>query len=204
MPLDTPTTMSAYRTDERPHDWLHGTLAMLGLFAALGIGLAILAFAAGRALDGLNFNDPLAFDLAGASLLVGILPLVAVPVLAAVGGWLAGRDANDAGDGAIAGVLGTLVGMLVLTLLVGVGYALGAASVNVDLARVAWPAGFYLRPGWDNTLRWLGTSAGVLYFLANLVTGALAGAFGGYLHRGYGARRVETERFVRRERMPRV
>jgi len=190
---------------ERPHDWMHGSLAVMGLYAALGVGAALLAFAAGRALDGINFNDPLAADLAGASLLVGLLPLVAAPILAAVGGWLAGRASRDAGDGAIAGVLGTLVGLLALLLLVGVGYALGAASANVDLARVPWPTGFYLRPGWDNTLRWLGTGAGVLYLVANLVTGALAGAFGGWLARpALYARRDAVEPPLTRTRLPRV
>jgi hypothetical protein len=139
----------------------------------------------------------------GASLLVGVLPLVAGPILAAIGGLWAGTRTRDGGEGALGGALGTLVGILTLALLTALGFALGANAANLNLANVAWPSGLYLRPGWTTTLGYFGTSAGVLYLVASLLASGIAGAIAGSL-----ASPMRAERYVATRRtygrMPRV
>src|SRR5688500_11694320 len=87
-------------------DWTRSSLGVLGLFASLGIGLLLLAFWAAYALKDVNLNDPNQANAASAAYLVGLLPLVAAPILAAIGGLWAGTRTRLAGSGALAGALG--------------------------------------------------------------------------------------------------
>jgi hypothetical protein len=188
-------------------DWTRSSLGVLGLFASLGVGLLILAFSAAYALKGVNLNDPNQANAAAAAYLVGLLPLVAAPILAAIGGLWAGTRTRDAGDGALAGALGAALGVLLLGLLTALGFSLGASAANVDLSRIAWPAGFWLRPGWQATLADIGTRGGLLYLVASTLVGGLAGAITGALTRrhawgAYSPRNAPSG--YPRYRMPRI
>jgi hypothetical protein len=183
-------------------DWLRSMLGVLGIFVALGVAAGLLAFSAVNSLKNVNLNDPDNSPLLAAAGLVALLPLVAGPILATLGGLWSGTRTRHGGEGALAGALGALVGVIVLGMLTALGYAMGANAANLDLARVAWPNGFYLRPGWNSSLGYLGTSAGVLYTLACALAAAIAGAVAGSLAHPFTRERATTRRTV--DRMPRV
>lgn len=195
--------------DSSSLDWVRSTLGVLGVYASLGVGLLILAFAAANGLKNVDLNDPNQANVAATAYLVGVLPLVGAPLLAAVGGMWAGTRTRLAGPGALAGALGAVLGVLVLGLLVAMGFSLGAQSAGVDLSKVAWPTGFYLRPGWRTTLADVGTTAGFLFLVASAIIGGLAGATTGALTDQYAFRqRAGHERAFAtrppRERLPRI
>lgn len=205
-----PSSMNRYVTEparaSSALDWARSSLGVLGLFASLGLGLLVFAFSAAYGLKGVNLNDPNQANVAATSYLVGALPLLAAPILAAVGGLWAGTRTRDAGSGMASGALGSVLGVLLLGLLVALGFGLGASAAGVDLSRIAWPAGFWLQPGWRATLADVGTRAGLLYLVVSGIIGGLAGAIAGALTRRYawdaGAPRYSSQAY--RSRMPRV
>lgn len=199
--------------DSSSMDWVRSTLGVLGVFASLGVGLLVLAFAAANGLKNVNFNDPDQANLAATAYLVGVLPLVAAPILAAIGGMWAGTRTRHSGSGALAGALGAVLGVIVLGLLVALGFNMGAQSAGVDISRIAWPTGFYLRPGWRTTLADIGTNAGLLYLITAAIIGGLAGAVTGALTARFAFREWDTRSAAayhgdrageRREHMPRI
>jgi hypothetical protein len=205
LPNDRPFASPTY--DVAPTDrldWVRAGLGVLGLFVALGVAVAILAYSAAYALKGVNLDDPAQAALVGAAGLVALLPLVGAPVLATLGGFWAGTRTRNGGEGALAGAVGTLVGLLALAILTALGYAIGANAASVDLARVHWPAGLYWRPGWQSTLGYYGTSAGILFLVACILAAAIAAAVAGALYpRGHATReRIPGPRTY--ERIPRV
>lgn len=167
-----------------------GLLGIVGIFAALGIVLGILGFAAAFALDNaaaeLNDGDGgnTADDAAArASLLpavlVSMLPFMAAPVLAVgVGAW-AGHASRNASIGAITGGVGSFVGPIAMLLLTGVGFALGAGAAGLDLSNISIVDGWGLAPGWASTIPYLFTGAGLLWLFANALGGALTGGIVG-------------------------
>ncbi|HUR68290.1 MAG TPA: hypothetical protein VM370_03520 [Candidatus Thermoplasmatota archaeon] len=187
-----------------------GVMGTIGIFAILGLVLGVLGFAAAFALDnaaeaardgnnngGLDGNDIAAGAAALPSILVGLLPFMAAPVLAlGLGSW-AGHASRDAGLGASAGAIGGFVGPIVMLLLAGVGFALGAGAANLDLSGVTLPYG--VAPGWGNTIPYLFTGAGLLWLLANTLAGGLSGGLvGGLLQRRWGADRTSRRDHTRR------
>ncbi|MEA3198626.1 MAG: hypothetical protein QOE90_54 [Thermoplasmata archaeon] len=184
-------------------DWVRAGLGVFGLFVALGVAVAILAYSAAFALKSVNLNDPAQAALVGAAGLVALLPLVGAPLLATLGGFWAGTRTRNAGEGALGGALGTLFGLFALAILTAIGYAIGANAAGVDLARVNWPVGLYWRPGWGSTVGYFGTSAGILFLVACVLASAIAAAVAGALY----ARRVQETAYPTRRvygRMPRV
>src|SRR5688500_16991394 len=83
-------------------DWARSSLGILGLFGSLGLGLLIFAFSAAYGLQDVNLNDPTQANVAAMSYLVGVLPLVVAPILAAVGGLWAGTRTREGGSGFLA------------------------------------------------------------------------------------------------------
>lgn len=190
-------------------DWLRAALGVLGLFVALAVAVALLAFSAAYALKGVNLADPNQSAVLAAASLVALLPLVAGPILASMGGFWAGTRTRDGGQGALGGALGTFFGVLALAILTAIGFAIGANAAAVNLANVAWPAGFYLRPGWATTLGYFGTSAGILYMVACLLAAGIAGAIAGSLYAPMGAREARGPSYATRRpygygRIPRI
>lgn len=161
------------------------TGGVIGIFAALGLGLALLAFVSAYALpQETDANDAASAAGAIGSVLTGVLPFVAVPLVALLAGVWAGQATRSGGQGALAGALGTLIGTVLLFVLVGIGFALGAAAAGIDMAdlnaagdnvNVGVPAGL------TNTLQYLATVAGLTYLIANILTSALAAAIIGAL-----------------------
>lgn len=151
----------------------------IGIFTALGVGLAVLAFVSAFGLQGatsVEANDV----VAGVSaLLVGVFPFLAVPILATLAGTWAGTRTKGAGSGAVAGALGTLVGTIVLFLLVGVGFLLGAAAAGVDITTIQWPENLAVPPGVASLATFLVSASGLTYLFANVVTGGVAGSIAG-------------------------
>lgn len=188
-------------------DWIRAGLGVLGLFVALGVAVAILAFSAAYALKGVNLADPTQAGpaLSGATL-VALLPLVAGPVLATMGGFWAGTRTRDGGQGALGGGVGALLGVLALAILSAIGFAIGANAANVNLANVVWPTGLYLRPGWTTSLGYFGTSAGLLYLVACVLAAGIAGAIAGSLYTFAGERRtgLAPRRTYGYGRLPRI
>ncbi|GEM_PF-6987614 len=201
-----PSRQPAYGTSDAL-DWVRSGLGVLGLFVALGVAAGILAFSSAYAIKGVNLADPTQSPVLGAASLVGLLPLVAGPILAAFGGFWAGTRTRDGGQGALGGAVGTLVGLLALAILTAIGFAMGVNAAGVDLANVAWPSGLYLRPGWTTSLGYYGTSAGVIYVVACLLAAGIAGAVSGALYTPRGEERRVSEtprRAYRYGRMPRI
>ena len=172
-------------------------LGILGLFAVLGLVLGVLGFASAFALDEVtNNNGANNAEAAAAALpafLVSVLPFLAAPVLAiGLGSW-AGHAARQAGIGSIAGAIGCFLGPILMLLIMGVGFALGAGAANLDLSNVAAPGGVGIAPGWASTIPYLFTGAGLLWLVATTLAGALSGGLvGGLLERRWGA--VSRER----------
>ena len=191
------------------------TLGIIGLFAVLGLVLAILGFAAAFGLDqaadrattgtGADAQDAV---VAGAAtlpaLLVSLLPFLAAPVLALGCGAWAGHASRSAGVGLAAGAIGGLLGPIVTILLTGIGFALGAGAANLNLADVQVPGGFGLAPGWGSTIPYLFTGAGLLWLLANTLSGALSGGLVGSLLEGRWGRRAERRERVTTRRTARI
>lgn len=193
-----------------------GVLGILGIFTVLGIVLGILGFAAAFALDNaaveLNDGDGgnTADDAAArASLLpavlVSLLPFMAAPVLAIGCGAWAGHASRNASMGAIAGGFGAFVGPIVMLLITGVGFALGAGATNLNLAALDFVTGvngWGIAPGWASTIPYLFTGAGLLWLVANTIGGALTGGVvGGILDHRWTAR-GRDERYRRSTRPP--
>jgi hypothetical protein len=183
-------------------DWVRAALGVLGLFVAIGVGVALLAFSSIYALKGVNLSDPAQSGVVAAAALVGLLPLVAGPILSALGGFWAGTRTRAGGQGALGGGLGALVGVLALAILTAIGVAVGAGAAGLDLAHVAWPIGLYVRPGWTTTLGYFGTAAGLVYLVACILAAGVAGAISGALYTP--PRALAPGRAYRHERMPRV
>jgi hypothetical protein len=186
-------------------DWVRAGLGVVGLFVALAVAVAILAFSSAYALKNVNLADPNQSAVLAAASLVGLLPLVAGPILASMGGFWAGTRTRDGSQGALGGALGAFFGVLALAILTAIGFAIGANAAGVDLANVAWPAGLYLRPGWTTTVGYFGTVAGIVYMVACLLAAGIAGSIAGALYtpyetrEGYAPRRAPGYR-----RMPRI
>ena len=202
--------MNRYATDpvraSSALDWARSSLGVLGLFASLGVGLLSFAFSAAYGLKDVNLNDPNQANVAATSYLVGALPLVAAPILAAIGGLWAGTRTREGMGGMAAGALGSVLGVLLLGLLVALGFGLGASAASVDLSRIAWPTGFWLHPGWRATLADVGTRAGLLYLVVCAIVGGLSGVFAGALTQRY-AWATGAPRYApghSRYRMPRI
>lgn len=201
--MGTTATTSSYGASDWL-DWVRAGLGVFGLFVALGVASLVLAFAATAALKGVNLNDPNQSAAVAGAGLVALLPLIAGPILAAVGGFWAGTRTRDGGEGALGAGLGTLLGLLALGILTAIGYGIGANASGFDLARVNWPAGLYWRPGWTSALGYFGTGAGLVYLVACLLAAGLAAAIAGLLFtRGSEVyeRRTTTRGYGR---MPRV
>ena len=161
-------------------------LGTLGLFAILGLVLGVLAFAAAFALDNAvdaNSNAANAENAAAAlpAFLVSVLPFMAAPVLAlGLGSWV-GHSSRRAGLGAIGGAIGCFLGPILMLLIMGIGFALGAGAANLDLSNVRAPGDVGVAPGWASTIPYLFTGAGILWLLATTLAGALSGALVGGL-----------------------
>lgn len=187
-----------------------GVLGILGIFAALGIVLGILGFAAAFALDnaadrlddGTLDNDPpgAAAELLPA-ILVAMLPFMAAPVLAIGAGAWAGHSSRDATIGSVAGGIGAFLGPILMLLLTGVGFALGAGAAGLDLSNVRVLDGWGIAPGWANTIPYLFTGAGLLWLLACMLGAALTGGVVGALLNRRWADRVDYRRRYSRRSM---
>lgn len=169
----------------------------LGLFAILGLALSILAFASAFALaDQANEaqgggDEGAAAEAAAAALpvlVIGLLPLLASPLLALACGAWSGHASRSARTGAIAGAIAGLAGPVILLLIVGIGFALGAGAANLDLSAVNLGGG--LSPGWGSTMPAIFSGSGLLYLLSSALAGALAGGLVGSV--------LEGRRFGRR------
>lgn len=177
-------------------------LGIVGIFTVLGIVLGVLGFAAAFALD--RADDPGLTDVQRAAnalpaFLVSVLPFLAAPVLAlGLGAW-AGHASRNSGIGSIAGAIGCFVGPLVMLLVMGVGFALGAGAASLNLAAVEAPA-FGISPGWGSTIPYVFTGVGLLWLLGNTLAGGLSGGLiGGILDGRWSTRhRVERRRYARR------
>lgn len=175
-----------------------GLMGIVGIFAVLGLVLGILGFAAAFALDnaaaelndgdgGNTPEDVAARNALLPAVLVSMLPFMAAPVLAVgVGAW-AGHASRDATIGSITGGVGSFIGPIVMLLLAGAGFALGAGAAGLDLSDVRIMDGWGIPPGWASTIPYLFTGAGLLWLLANTIGGALTGGIvGGVLeHRWF-------------------
>lgn len=181
-----------------------GLIGTIGMFAILGLVLGILGFAAAFALDGAldatRDGNPANDDAEAAAaalpaFLVTVLPFLAAPVLAlGLGSW-AGHASRRAGIGSIAGAIGCFVGPIVMLLIMGVGFALGAGAANLDLSNANIPGGVGVSPGWAGTMPYLFTGAGLLWLLATTLSGAFAGGLvGGLLERRWFSRTRTYER----------
>lgn len=184
-----------------------GILGILGIFAALGIVLGILGFAAAFALDNAadRLNDGTTANDAGAAaellpaVLVSMLPFMAAPVLAIGAGAWAGHSSRDATIGSVAGGIGSFLGPILMLLLTGVGFALGAGAAGLDLSNVRVLEGWGISPGWASTMPYLFTGAGLLWLLANTLGGALTGGVvGALLNRRWAERTDYRRRHARR------
>lgn len=180
-----------------------GILGTIGLFTILGVVLGILGFAAAFALDEARDdaaanNDAEAAATALPAFLVSVLPFMAAPVLAlGLGSW-AGHASRDAGIGAMAGAIGSFVGPILMLLLTGVGFALGAGAANLDLSSLPSPV-VGVGPGWGTTIPYLFTGGGLLWLLANTLAGGLSGGLlGGILSGRWMTRRLDRRRYARR------
>lgn len=185
-----------------------GILGSIGVFAILGVVLGVLGFAAAFALrdmiplltDANPNNDFLIGANAIPALLVGLLPFMAAPVLAlGLGAWT-GHASREAGIGASAGAIGGFLGPIMMLLITGIGFALGAGAASLDLSnvRVVWG----IAPGWGTTIPYLFTGAGLLWLVANTLAGGLSGGLvGGLLEHRWSAssrrRAVTTRRTTR-------
>lgn len=162
----------------------HGRSGFLGrhvngpvaLYAALAIPLALISFIAPFALVGAGDGEPTTADAARAApvLLAGLLPLVAAPILAVMAGLWAAWATRDAGDSAVGGAVGSLVGTVLLFLLAGIGFGLGAALAGADAADLDGAG--VTRLGVAGSLGYILSGAGVLYLLFVTLVGGLAGA----------------------------
>lgn len=151
---------------------------VVGMFAILGLGLGILAFAAafgvGDVTPATDAEDLQPDEAASGltALLVGTLPVLAAPILALGTGAWAGHASRNSVQGLVGGGFGGVVGAIVLLAIVGIGFALGAAAAGVDAARFD----FAVSPALADTFRNLLSLAGLLYLLSVFVIGGLAGA----------------------------
>lgn len=184
-----------------------GILGILAIFAVLGLVLGMLGFAAAFALDraaeaandGGNANDAALLG-AGAIpvLLVSLLPFLAAPVLALGCGAWAGHASRDGRIGAMAGAAGGFLGPILMLLIVGIGFALGAGAASLNLDNVALPGGYGLAPGWANTIPYLFTGAGLLWLVANTLAAGLTGGIVGSLLDGRWSPRADRRRTATR------
>lgn len=150
---------------------------VVGLFASLGVGLAIVAFIAGYGVGGVQDGIADAQDTGSGvlALLIGALPLLAAPALAVgAGGW-AGYSTRSGGQGFLSGFLGGIVGTIVLFALVAIGFALGAASAGVTTTDLRFDVG--MDPGFESLLAYFASVGGLVYLLVVAICGGLAGAF---------------------------
>lgn len=150
---------------------------VLGLFASLGVGLAIVAFIAGYGVGGVQDGTANAQDAGSGvlALLVGALPLLAAPCLAVgAGGW-AGYSTRSGGQGFLSGFLGAALGTIVLFGLVAVGFALGAAASGVTASDMTFDVG--LDPSFAGLAGYFASIAGLVYLLVVGICAGLAGAF---------------------------
>lgn len=182
-----------------------GLLGILALFAILGLVLGVLGFAAAFALDraaeeatdadgGTTADDAAAGAAALPAILVSLLPFLAAPVLALGCGAWAGHASRNGRIGAIAGAAGGFLGPILTLLITGIGFALGAGAANLNMADIDVPGGFGLAPGWGTTIPYLFTGAGLLWLLANALSGGLSGGVVGALLDRRWTERVERRR----------
>lgn len=179
-----------------------GLLGILALFAILGVVLGVLGFAAAFALDrateatdgGTAIEDAAAGAAALPAILVGLLPFLAAPVLALGCGAWAGHASRNARIGWVSGAIGGFLGPILTLLILGIGFALGAGAANLNIADIDMPGGLGLAPGWGTTIPYLFTGAGLLWLVANALSGGLSGGVvGGLLDRRW-SERVERRR----------
>lgn len=177
-------------------------LGGVGFFAILGLALAIMGFAAAFAVgeaadDGAVENA--ADAIAGVpALLVALLPFMAAPVLALGAGAWAGHATRDWRAGGIAGALAGLLGPIVMLILVGIGFALGAGAATLNLEAVRMPFDIGFTPGWGDTLPFLASGGGLLWLLSTLLAGGLTGAMTGMLVERYTTSRADRNVRARR------
>lgn len=190
-------------------------LGVLGLFAILGLVLGVLGFAAAFAADravelavdneGNGIRDDVELGLAAVPILiVALVPLLAAPVLALGCGSWAGHASRDARVGAIGGSVGSLVGAVAMVLLAGAGFALGAGAAGLNLADFPMPGGLDFSPAWESTLGYVFSAGGLLWLLANALSGGLSGGLLGSLaDRWSGAYSASRPGYDRRRVQPR-
>lgn len=175
-------------------DWGIGTGratgGVIGLFVAMALGLGLLAIIAAYAVgvpESSTTTDPAAdpADAVGgiSAGSIAIFTIVSVPIVALVGGVWAGVATRDAGRGALAAILGTLVGTVLYLLVVGLGIAIGAGAAGVDFADVS----VNVPQNLEDQMQFLASVAGVSYLAAMLLIAAVAGAVTGALMRDWGA-----------------
>lgn len=174
-------------------DWGIGTGratgGVIGLFVAMALGLGLLAIIAAYAVGVPESatTDPAAdpADAVGgiSAGSIAIFTIVSVPIVALVGGAWAGIATRDAGRGALAAILGTLVGTVLYVLVVGLGIAIGAGAAGVDFADVS----VNVPQNLEDQMQFLASVAGVSYLAAMLLIAAVAGAVTGALMRDWGA-----------------
>lgn len=175
------------------------TLGGIGLFTSLGIGLMFLGFLAAFGLRGVTTVQADDMVSGVTVLLVGLFPFFAAPILSLLAGAWCGTRTGGGGTGALAGAGSALLGTIVMFLLVAIGFVLGAAAAGVDTAAVQFPENVAVPPGIASTLGYLASVSGVVYLLANIIIGAVAGSIAGALvhHGGYVQRREVARRPVR-------
>ena len=187
-------------------------LGILALFAILGLVLGVLGFAAAFALDnaadaanngGTTNEEQAALGAAALpAILVSLLPFLAAPVLALGCGAWAGHASRSGRIGSLAGAIGGFAGPILTLLITGIGFALGAGAANLNLDDVQVPGGFGIAPGWANTIPYLFTGAGLLWLLANALSGGLSGGVvGSLLDRRFSDRAAHRRRAHERRTM---
>lgn len=165
------------------------TGGVIGLFVAMALGLGLLAIIAAYAVgvpEGTT-TDPAAdpADAVGgiSAGSIAIFTIVSVPLVALVGGAWAGIATRDAGRGALAAILGTLVGTFLYLIVVGLGIAIGAGAAGVDFSDVS----VNVPQNLEDQMQFLASVAGISYLAAMLLIAAVAGAVTGALMRDWGA-----------------
>lgn len=158
------------------------TGGVIGIYAALGLVLGFLAFIAALGLRGTDLTDPTNAMAATSSLLIGVFPFVAAPIIAVIGAVWAGQATRDAGQGALAGSIGAVVGVLVMFILVAIGGALGLAATGVNVMDVNIGGGDVdVNAPSAGLVQYFASVGGIVYLFAHLLIGALVGALIGWL-----------------------
>ncbi|HVL48256.1 MAG TPA: hypothetical protein VM889_06850 [Candidatus Thermoplasmatota archaeon] len=174
---------------------------VIGIFAAFGVGLALIAFAAAFALAEPATDPGMApTDVQAASgvsiLAVGLAPVFGALILSAICGAWAGTRTRSGGRGLVAGAVGALGGVIALFIVVGIGFALGVGASGLDVSTIEAPE-TYVSPQLVDNIRFLASASGLVYLAANVVAGGLAGAVAGAIMPSEARRYTSDEDVVR-------